>query len=242
MIENALINKDAEIIDCEVGLKSRVYYKCFVKKTKLGENVVVRDFSRIEDSILHDNSDIQRFAMIYSCEIGNFTYTGRNFTGWHSKIGKFCSISWNVSIGGANHDYKKITSHAFLYAPQFGMLNDGKARYDRFSNPCIVGNDVWIGCNAVIMRDVTIGDGAVIAAGAVVTKNVEPYTVVAGVPAREIKKRCSKELAARLCKSEWWNLSPQIIQENVDLFNAEICEETVKKIENLVAEHRNCRI
>ena len=126
-----------------------------------------------------------------------------------------------------------ITEHAFLYSKQFGLLN-GEPLYDRFSLKCTIGNDVWIGCNAVICRDVTIGDGAVIAAGAVVTKDVEPYTIVAGVPAKVIKRRCSKSLADKLIKLKWWNLPSKVIKDNLALFGEIINEESIDKIEELV--------
>ena len=172
--------------------------------------------------------------MIYHSEIGDFSYVGRNFTSWHARIGKFCSISWNVSIGGANHDYNRITQHAFLYASQFGILEPGKEQgYNRFNTECEIGNDVWIGCNSVICRNVHIGDGVVIGAGSVVTKDVEPYTIVGGVPAKVIKERCSKELAYRLQRTEWWNLPVAVIKANFDLFNQMITKESVEKIEAL---------
>ena len=224
------INNDSELINCIVGNNVRIFSDCFIKNTKMEDDVVIRDFARIESSVLHNHCDIQRTSMIYSSEIGAYTYTGKNITIWHAKIGKFCSISWNVSIGGANHGYEKITSHAFLYAPQFGLLKGKKALYNRFSEKCIIGNDVWIGCNAVILRNVTIGDGAVIGAGAVVTKDVEPYSIVAGVPAKVIGRRCSPELGNQLSKSHWWDLPKDIISNNIELFSTAICEDSVKKI------------
>ena len=209
-------------------------YDAYVKNSIVGERSIIRDGSRIENSKFGLNVDLQRNAMIYNTEIDDYTYTGRNFVPWHSRIGKYCSISWNVSIGGANHDFHRITQHAFLYAPQFGFLGKSEdPKYNRFSDECVVGNDVWIACNAVICRGVHIGDGAVIAAGAVVTKDVEPYTIVAGVPAKVIKERCSHELSNRLINAKWWNLPPNVIKANIDLFSAEITEASVFLIEKL---------
>ena len=117
------------------------------------------------------------------------------------------------------------------------MMGDNEAGYDRFVDECVIGNDVWIGCNAVICRGVHIGDGAVVAAGAVVTKDVEPYTIVAGVSAKKIKERCPRFLAERLQETEWWNLNPQIIKQHFGLFNAQIREESVRQIEEIVDEN-----
>lgn len=232
---NNYIHDSAEVSNIELGEGAKIYKNTFVKNTILGIEVKVGDFSRIENSCFGRNVDIQRFAMIYDSHMGDYSYCGRNFTCWHAKIGKFCSISWNVGIGGANHDYHRISQHAFLYASQFGFLEDKqKPGYDRFSTDCEIGNDVWIGCNAVICRGVHIGDGAVIGAGAVVTKDVEPYTIVGGVPAKLIKRRCSQELAQRLIATAWWDLDPIIIKKNFEAFNKEISEESVLIIESIV--------
>lgn len=229
------ISENAELYNVIYTPSSRIF-NAYVKNTKVGNQTIIRDGSRIENSNLGINVDLQRNAMIYNTFIDNYTYTGRNFVSWHSKIGKYCSISWNVSIGGANHDYNRITSHALLYASQFGFLGKGiEAKYNRFSDECIIGNDVWIACNAVVCRGVNVGDGAVIAAGAVVTKDVEPYTIVAGVPAKVIKRRCSKELANRLQKAQWW--TPNVIKSNLDLFAEEITNESIYKIEKICFEH-----
>lgn len=225
-------NAETENLQLSDGVK---IFSARVRNTSLGQDSLIRDFSQVEGCTIGRRVDLQRMAMIFNTEIGDFTYTGRNFTCWNAKIGKFCSISWNVGVGGANHDYNRISQHAFLYASQFGLIKKGqKEGYNRFESECIIGNDVWIGCNAVICRGVKIGDGAVIAAGAVVTKDVAPYTIVGGVPAKIIKRRCSEDLAARLQKTQWWNLSVETIKNNFELFNANITESNVMQIENLI--------
>lgn len=233
MEKNVFIDSQAQVDNIETAEGVKIF-NARVRNCKLGKDALIRDFSQVEGTTLGRRVDLQRMAMVFNSQIGDYTYTGRNFTCWNAQIGKFCSISWNVGIGGANHDYNRISQHAFLYAPQFGMMEQGQAPgYDRFNTECTIGNDVWIGCNAVICRDVKVGDGAVIAAGAVVTKDVPPYTIVGGVPAKVIKRRCSEDLAARLQASEWWNLDPMVIKAKFQLFNSEISEETVKAIEQL---------
>lgn len=213
------ISKTSNVKNVEGALSSKIYNNCRVVDTTLAENSSIGDNSRVFNSSLGNFVYIQRDALMYSTNVGDYTYTGKNFTSWYSKIGKFCSISWNVSIGGANHDYERVTTHAFLYSNDYDFLN-GRTGYNRFKDECIIGNDVWIAANATVCRGVVVGNGAVIAAGAVVTKDVEPYTIVAGIPAKPIKKRFSNEVISILLKSEWWNLPPQIIKDNFELFNS----------------------
>lgn len=242
MNKPTFIHESAEVFNNKMASGAKIYKNTYVKNCVLGEDAKIGDFGRLENSHFGKMSDIQRFAMIYDSEMGDYSYCGRNFTAWHCKIGKFCSISWNVSIGGANHDYNRVSQHAFLYSPQFQIIDSYKEqKYNRFTDNCEIGNDVWIACNAVICRGVKVGDGAVVAAGAVVTKDVEPYSIVAGVPAKQIKRRCSKELATRLIKSAWWNLPSEIIRKNIDLFNAPINDISVSNIENLVGNMSDCQ-
>ena len=238
MNEANYIDKHANIENLKLGSGCKIF-DALVKNSTLGNNVIIRDFSRVENSVFGENVDIQRLAMIYNSIIDDFTYVGRNFTAWYCNIGKFCSISWNVSIGGANHDYSRITQHAFLYASQFGFLGkENLPKYNRFNTECEVGNDVWIASNAIICRGVHIGDGAVIAAGAVVTKDVEPYTIVAGVPAKFVKRRYSEELAQKLLDLQWWNLPVELIKVNLGVFSEKISDASVEKIRDVVRKYK----
>lgn len=229
-----LIHESAEIKNSIVAESARIYKEAAVIDSEIGDNTVVGDFSRLIGCHLGKNVDVYRYALIQQSCIGDFSYVGRNFVGLHLNIGKFTAISWNVSIGGANHDYKRISQHAFIYSPQFGMLDGEEPAYDRFDNKCDIGNEVWIGCNSVINRDVTIGDGAVVGAGAVVTKDVEPYTIVAGVPAKVIKKRCSDKQIEELLSLRWWDLPEDVIKKSIKLFQSLISDESLSKIRDLV--------
>ncbi len=219
MDKEFFVHETASCKNVSGSKNAAIYKECNVTDSRLGYGATVGDYSRLSDCVLGEKTAIQRYGQMFSVDMGRFTYTGRNFTAWHCKIGAFCSISWNVSIGGANHDYSRVTTHSFLYSPSFGLMGN-EVGYERFGDECIIGNDVWIAAGACICRGVTVGDGAVIAAGAVVTKDVPPYTIVGGVPARVIKKRFDGETVDLLQKSRWWELPAEVIAEHFDLFNA----------------------
>lgn len=230
---NDFLIHETAIVKATTGDKDSAIYKdCRVERTQLDQNATIGDRSRIFDSKLKEHVAIQRNSLVYNTEFGRYTYTGKNFTSWHSKIGAFCSISWNVSIGGANHDYRRMTTHSFLYSPEYECCGD-EPGYDRFDSPCIIGNDVWIGANACICRGVTVGNGAVIGAGAVVTHDVQPYSIVAGVPAAMIKMRFSEEIIKILSDSEWWNLPINTIKENFELFNHIVTKESAISLKEI---------
>lgn len=120
-------------------------------------------------------------AMLCYSQMGDMSYMSSRSKAYSCRIGRFSSISWNVSIGPANHDYRRMSSHSMLFATRFGMIDTPRQRYyDQYDGSTQIGNDVWIGCNAVIMRGVSVGDGAVVGANAVITKDIAPYTIVGG--------------------------------------------------------------
>ena len=116
-------------------------------------------------------------------------------------IGNYCSVASFVTIGPGEHDLSKVTTSERINT----MFDDHKSMTMK---KVVIGNDVWIGVNATVLRGVTIGDGAVIAAGAVVTKDVPPYAIVGGVPARIIKYRFDSSDIEKIKSSEWWNEDP----------------------------------
>lgn len=227
------IHESAVVNNCAFENGTKIWKNVFAVNVKTRPNVSIGDETRIEDCELGEFVNLQRYGMIYHTKIGRYTYTGRNFVAWHCNIGSFCSISWNVSIGGGNHDYHRVTSSAFLYSDIFDLKGDNEG-YNRFDDVCEIGNDVWIGCNAVICRGVKVGDGAVIGSGAVVTKDVEPYSIVVGVPAKKIKYRFPEDIRNRLLALQWWNLPSDIIKENYKLFNSNPSQNIVEKLERLV--------
>lgn len=135
-------------------------------------------------------------------------------------IGKFCSIGENVRfiMNAANHNLSAITTYPFtaIMQEESGINKEHLAELPN-KGDTIVGNDVWIGQNVTIMPGVHIGDGAVIGANSVVAKNVQPYTIVAGNPIKEIRKRFSNDEINILLEIEWWNWDIDKIINNLDI-------------------------
>lgn len=228
------VDESATVINSEIGEGTRIFKNAFVRNSSLSGKCLVSDLCRVEDSKFAYFSWLYPNGIMYSTSIGDYSYIQKNGSIWHSSIGKFCSISWNVSIGGGEHDFHKITAHSMLYANMYGFVDE--PLYDRFAEPCTIGNDVWIGASAHILRGVIVGDGAVIAAGAVVTKNVEPYSIVAGIPARIIGHRCSDEKIEEMLKIRWWDFPDDLIKENIELFNNDFSETVIDKLKELRTE------
>ena len=178
-------------------------YDCTIIDSFVGKFCSIGDKSKVSNSSLDDRVIIDRYNLVDSSTVGRYSYTGKNTIILYSEIGSFTSISWNVSIGGANHDYRRICQHSILYDPKFGVVND--ALYDRYADGVKIGSDVWIGCGAVVLRNTSIGHGAVVGANAVVTKDVPPFAIVAGNPAKVIKYRFDEKVINELLSLAWWD-------------------------------------
>lgn len=176
---------------------------CFLKNIITNPNIIVGDYTYYDDF-----EDVHNFEK-------NVKYHF-DFTGDQLIIGKFCMIASDVKfiMNGANHLSNAISTYPFaVFGNGWENAMEDKA-YPNKGN-IEIGNDVWIGYNATIMAGVKIGDGAIIATNATVVSHVEPYTVVGGNPAREIKKRFSPEIIERLLKLQWWNWDIEKITKNV---------------------------
>jgi len=178
---------------------------CFLKNIIRNPNIIVGDYTYYDDF-----EDVHNFEK-------NVRYHF-DFIGDKLIIGKFCMIASGATfvMNGGNHLTEAISAYPFaIFGGGWEGAMEGKTYPSK--GDTIIGNDVWIGYNATIMPGVRVGGGAVIAAHAVVTKDVAPYTIVAGNPGREIKKRFSEERIKELLELRWWDWEIQKITENVNL-------------------------
>lgn len=206
----------------KMGLKSKI--KLYVKNLKWR--------SRNKHNFTKLISDFDIDSVI----VGNYSYGDLNILNYNigSKlsIGSYCSIGPDV-IFVLNSDHKLYNLSTYPFKVK--VLKNKK--YEAYSKgDIIIGSDVWIGCRAVILSGVNIGNGAVIAAGAVVSQDVPPYAVVGGIPAKIIKYRFSQDIINVLQKLEWQNLDKQMIQNHIENLYSPIDKCSAEEIKN-ICEH-----
>jgi phosphonate metabolism protein (transferase hexapeptide repeat family) len=160
------------------------------------------------DCVLGRHTVVGVRVVLAECELGDYSYMSRGSEAIYASIGKFTAIASNVRINALNHPMNRVSQHNITYRPNEYFPHakiDKSFREYRQSQRVVIGHDVWIGHGAIILPGVSIGHGAVIGAGTVVTKDVEPYAVTAGVPAKRIKWRFPKSIRTRMIKLAWWD-------------------------------------
>jgi acetyltransferase-like isoleucine patch superfamily enzyme len=149
-----------------------------------------------------------------NAQIGKYTNIGtRTLVAPGATIGNYCSISRDVEIGAANHPLEMLSTHSFQYNERHFPMQEYKKHKRirpgrRSSGPTRIGNDVWLGAKSIVMRGVTIGDGAVIGGGAIVTRDVPPFAIAVGIPARVKRYRFEPDVVDQLLALRWWRLDP----------------------------------
>ena len=186
------------------GDQQTVYLKSVIQNP----NITVGDYTMYHDFV-HDPVLFEKNNVLYQYPINHDKLT----------IGKFCSIACGARFlfNSANHTMTSLSTYPFpLFFEEWGL--DMKNVADAWDNKgdIVVGNDVWIGYEAVVLAGVTIGDGAIVGTRAVVTRDVPPYTIVGGVPAKPIRKRFSEEIVSSLLKIKWWDWTRERIAQNLN--------------------------
>ena len=197
----------------------------YVKPTIKNPNIIVGDFTYIADS-----------------EFESHVTHHYDFIGDKLIIGKFCQIAAGVEfvMNGANHQMNAVSTFPFYTLEGWNMKPPAKIDLP-FKGDTVIGNDVWIGQNAVILPGVHVGDGAIIGANSVVGSNVEPYTVVVGNPAKMIRYRFDEELTSLLLKFKWWDKTIDEINELIPVLTNSDLEWVKRELKKKMQDPRTSR-
>lgn len=177
-------------------------------KFRFRKSIIDKGCSFNQNTIIHPNVHILENCILNNSEVHSYSYLGKNCLIQNATIGKFCSIANDVSIGLGNHPLDYFSTSPLLYRRQntFNInLVENDLQFEEYL-PVSIGNDVWIGSRSIILDGISIGNGSVIAANSVVTKDVAPYAVIGGIPARLIKYRFSEKKIDDLNNGKWWDL------------------------------------
>lgn len=186
---------------------------------------------------IDNKSKVSRKSRVWGgCQVTNssvddYSYVGRETRLIHCSIGKFCSIAGDCCIGMGTHTLSHISTSSIFTAKKNGTKKSWvKKTVVEEIKPVKVGNDVWIGQRAMVMGGVSIGDGAVVGAGAIVTKNVPSYAIVGGVPAKVLKYRFDEDSIEKLLASKWWEKEDDKLKNSLALFQQPISTDIIEKL------------
>ena len=197
---------------CKIYPRTGDTQTVYLKSVITRPTIEVGDFT-IYNDFVNDPRDFEKNNVLYHYPINHDRLI----------IGKFCSIACGAKFifNCANHTLKSLSTYTFpLFFEEWDLPKSEVATAWDNKGDIIIGNDVWIGYDAVIMAGVKIGDGAIIGTRAVVTKDVEPYSIVGGVPAKGIRKRFAPDIIEKLQKLQWWNWPVERIKESIYLIQS----------------------
>lgn len=182
----------------------------------IGERVTMAD-----TTMLSSHVSVSSGCYLNNVQVGSYSYLSFNVSASNTHIGKFCSIAQGVGICMGMHPSNTFVSTSpvfFSTIKQCGTTFADQSYFQEMGS-CSIGNDVWIGANALIMDNINIGDGAIIGAGCIVTKDVPPYAIVVGIPGKIIQYRFSKEEINFLLDFKWWDKDDSWIKANYKQFH-----------------------
>lgn len=205
------------------------HFLCFKTRSLFLRSVSI--WAHVEYSSISKNARVSKHCYLVNSSIEEYSYISPHTRVVHAKIGKFCSIGGYCNIGMGTHPVSFLSTSPLFYSPIsiFGKSWVNEVLFKEYDDVTI-GDDVWIGEKAMILGGVTVNDGAIIAAGAVVTKDVPPYAVVGGIPAKIIRYRFPEDTIKKLQELKWTRLDISIIKNNLSLFHSP--EIDINKIEN----------
>ena len=203
---------------------------------RLGPAPLVHPSADVRDSSLGGYTEVSENCLMLESSLGDYAYLSSGCDVAYADIGRFASIASNVRIGPTNHPMWRPSQHHFTYrSERYGFGPDDETVFAwRRSQRTRVGCDVWIGHGAVILPGVSVGHGAVVGAGAVVSKDVPPYAVVGGVPARMIRERFPAHVRQGLLRLAWWDWPHDRLEKALPDFREQDIDKFLDKYEGSV--------
>ena len=205
-----------------------LYYYRFFKNwmlEKQAKNVCISSYAIVDKCILDDYVKIGARTTVANVKIGAYSYLSTDVFLNYVEVGKFCSIGPRVMMGLGRHPVDQISTHPVFYSNlgQCGVVLRKTSVFEEY-RLTLIGNDVWIGAGSILLDGVSVGDGAIIAAGAVVTQDVPPYAIVGGIPAKTIKFRTEPDKIGALQKSAWWNWPEDKLRAELEALSGSVCK------------------
>lgn len=194
--------------------------KCTYQLKYWGDHLRVGYLTKIGNTTFGKYNTLGAGCIVTNCALGDFSYINSYSFVLNTTMGRYCSVGPNVKIAPGKHPTSVfVSTHPVTFNNQANLVKN-YCTEEKFKNhqPVVIGNDVWIGANAIIIDGVQIADGAIIAANSLVTKDVGPFEIVGGNPARFIKKRFDDEQIKYLLDTAWWNKGEDWIQANISKF------------------------
>ncbi len=202
---------------------------------KTPEAGVIGEGATVVDSSFGRYTEIGQGSRLMNVELGDYSYCDRYADLANAVVGKFANIASFVRIGATDHPLDKATLHHFIYrsAKYWDDIEDDADWFaKRHARRATIGHDTWIGHAAQVKPEVTVGNGAVVASGAIVTKDVPAYAIVAGVPARVIRLRQPAGIAERMENLAWWDWDHAVLRERMDDFRQLSAEAFLERYES----------
>ncbi|MDJ0623217.1 MAG: DapH/DapD/GlmU-related protein [Desulfocapsaceae bacterium] len=187
----------------------------------LSEEPTVAPTARVEKTTLGRYTEVGANVRLQEVHLDDYSYVVDRSDVIYTDIGKFVNIASDVRINPGNHPMEWVSQHHFLYRiKQYGLGEEDNQPFFNWRRlqRVTIGHDVWIGHKAIVLPGVTVGNGAVVAAGAVVSRDVKPYSVVGGVPAKPLRSRFPEPIWRCLEEIQWWNWDHETIKERLDDF------------------------
>ena len=202
-----------------------------ITNAELSHTPLIGKDTKYKNSQLGYACEIGQRCKVVNTSMGDYSYLSDDSDVINTTIGKFCSIAAHTRINPGNHPLERVAMHHFTYrASRYGFGDDEAEFFQwRADKSVIIGHDVWIGHGAVILAGVSIGNGAAIGSGAIVTKDVPPFAIAVGNPAKVLRKRFSNELIEKIEGLAWWDWPAELLAERLQDFRQLSTEAFVEK-------------